>query len=163
MSDPVDDAPPPTFELAQLNIGRLLAPVDTPTIAGFVELLGPINALAEASPGFRWRLVGDGDDATDIRVFDDDLMIINLTVWESLESLRAFAYESRHVDVLRRRREWFEKLVEATLVLWWIPAGHRPTPAEAIDRLERLRELGPTHEAFTFRASFDPPNGDPTA
>ena len=148
----------PSFELAQLNIGRLLAPVAAPEIAAFVELLGPINALAESSPGFRWRLIGEGDDATDIQLFDDDLIIVNMSVWASLEELRAFAYDSRHVDVLRRRREWFERHVEAHLVLWWVPLGHRPTTAEAIERLEHLRANGPTADAFTFRAPFGPPD-----
>ncbi len=149
-----------SYELAQLNIGRLVAPVDAPAIAGFVALLEPINALAEASPGFRWRLVGDGGNATDVRVFDDDLVIVNLTVWASLEDLRAFAYDSRHVEVLRRRREWFERPAEAHLVLWWVPTGHRPSTTEAVERLELLRRLGPTPDAFTFRAPFDPPRPD---
>jgi hypothetical protein len=147
----------PAFHLAQLNIGRLLAPIDDPRIAGFVEQLTPVNALAESSPGYVWRLQTDDGDATSIHAFDDDLMIVNLTVWESIEALRAFTYTTRHVDVLRRRREWFERLMEAHMVLWWIPAGTRPTVAQAIERLDLLRRDGSTEAAFTFRAPFPAP------
>jgi Domain of unknown function (DUF3291) len=146
------------FNLAQLNIGRLLAPIDDPRIAGFVEQLVPVNALAESSPGYVWRLQSDTGDATSIHAFDDELMIVNLTVWESIESLRTFTYTSRHVDVLRRRRAWFERLVQAHMVLWWIPAGTLPTLTEAIDRLDTLRRDGPTDIAFTFRAPFPAPD-----
>lgn len=152
-----------TFHLAQLNIGRLLAPIDDPRIAGFVESLAPVNALAEASPGYVWRLQTADGDATSIHVFDDELMIVNLTVWESIEALRAFTYGTRHVDVLRRRREWFERLTEAHMVLWWIPAGTLPTPSEAIERLDVLRREGPTAAAFTFRAPFPAPASPPAA
>jgi heme-degrading monooxygenase HmoA len=145
------------FHLAQLNIGRLLAPIDDARIAGFVEQLAPINALAEGSPGYIWRLQSSEGDATSIRAFDDELMIVNLTVWESLEALRAFTYTTAHVDVLRGRRDWFERLSEAHLVLWWIPAGTLPTLGEAIGRLDTLRRDGPTDIAFTFRAPFPAP------
>ena len=143
------------MELAQLNIGRLVAPVNSIPIADFVALLEPINRLADGSPGFIWRLATAEGNATAIRPFDDDLMIVNLSVWASLEELRAFAYDSAHVDVLRRRREWFERPVAAHLVLWWVPAGHRPTVEEALARLERLRAEGPTPAAFTLRTPFD--------
>jgi hypothetical protein len=151
---------PRGFELAQVNVARLRAPLDAPEIADFVALLRPINELAERSPGYVWRLTGDGADATDIRAFDDDLIIMNLSVWESLEALRAFTYDTRHVAVLRRRLEWFERAVEAYVAMWWIEAGTHPTVAEAIDRLERLRALGPTPEAFSFRQPFGPPDGE---
>ena len=143
------------MQLATLNVGRLLAPLDSPAIAGFVAQLEPINRLADASPGFVWRLMTDAGDATSIRPFDDDLILVNLAVWESLESLRAFVYSSDHVEVLGERRAWFERMASPHLVLWWVEPGHIPTVAEAVDRLERLRRDGPTPAAFTFRAPFE--------
>jgi len=142
------------MQLATLNVGRLLAPLDSPRIAEFVAQLEPINRLADGSPGFVWRLMTDAGDATSIRPFDDDLILVNLAVWESLESLRVFVYDSAHVDVLRQRREWFERLATAHMVLWWVEPGHLPTVTEAVDRLERLRRDGPTPAAFTFRTPF---------
>ena len=153
------------WHLAQLNIGRMVAPTSAPEIAEFMAALDPINALAEAAPGFVWRLQTEAGNATDIHAFaDDELLRLNMSVWESVESLRAFTYSSAHTGVLRRRREWFERLGEAHLVLWWVPAGHIPTVTEAIARLERLRRDGPTPAAFTFRAPFKPGDvapGDP--
>jgi hypothetical protein len=152
-----------SVELAQVNVARLLAPLDSPQIAEFVALLEPINRLGDGSPGFIWRLATSEGDATAIRPFDDDMILVNLTVWDSLESLRAFAYTSNHVSVLRRRREWFERLATAHLALWWVAAGHRPSVQEAHDRLERLRRDGPTPAAFTFRTPFEPDAADPGA
>ena len=123
--------------------------------------LDPINALADAAPGFVWRLQTDAGNATDVHAFDDPLLLLNMSVWESIESLRAFTYTTAHTGVLRRRGEWFHKLAEAHLVLWWIPAGHIPTTAEAIGRLETLRRDGPTPAAFTFRVPFAPDAADP--
>ena len=151
------------WQLAQLNIGRMVAPTTAPEVADFVEALQPINALAEAAPGFVWRLQTDAGNATDIHAFDDDLLLLNMSVWESIETLRAFTYTTAHTDVLRRRREWFERLEAAHLVLWWIPAGHVPTIAEALDRLETLRRDGPTAAAFTFRVPFGPEEALPGA
>ena len=145
------------WRLAQVNIGRLKAPIDAPEIKDFVDNLARINALAEAQPGFVWRLVGEGGDATDIRAFDDPDMAINLSVWEALEPLAAFVYRTAHRDVMRRRREWFHEM-DVYMVLWWVPAGHRPTPAEARDRLETLERLGPTPQAFTFKTPFPAPD-----
>jgi hypothetical protein len=150
----------PGHHLAQVNIARLLAPLDSPELAGFVANLERINALADGSQGFVWRLQADGGDATSIRAFDDDWLLVNMSVWESLESLRDFVYNSRHVEVLRRRREWFERLADVHLALWWLPAGELPTLDEAKRRLETIRRLGPTPEAFTFRAPFEPPAGN---
>jgi Domain of unknown function (DUF3291) len=144
------------WHLAQLNIGRMVAPIDAPEVADFVANLEPINALADRSTGFVWRLQTDAGNATGIHAFDDELLLLNMSVWESIETLRAFAYTSAHTGVLRRRAEWFERLAEAHLVLWWVPAGHIPTVAEAIDRLEMLRRDGPTPAAFTFREPFEP-------
>jgi hypothetical protein len=152
------------WHLAQLNVGRLLAPVESPAIARFVAQLEPINALADADPGMVWRLQTETGNATAIRPTDDDLFLINMSVWTSIEALRAFTYTTAHVQVLRDRREWFEKLATAHLVLWWVPAGHIPSVEEALDRLGRLRHEGPTPAAFTFRTPFEPGSegpGDP--
>lgn len=146
------------WHLAQLNIGVLRAPVDSPQLAGFVEMLDPINALADRTPGFVWRLQTEDGNATAIRPFEDERIAVNLSVWASLEALGEFVYASSHLDVLRRRREWFERMREAYLVLWWIPAGTVPTVEEAKRRLELLRERGPSPEAFTFREPFPPPD-----
>ena len=145
------------YELAQLNIGTIKAPMDSPVMAGFASNLDRINTLAEATPGFIWRLQTDEGDATSIRPFDNENMLVNMSVWRDLESLNQYVYNSAHVELMRRRREWFERMSEAFLVLWWVPSGHRPSVAEAISRLELLRTKGPTPEAFTFRNAFPPP------
>ncbi len=146
--------------LAEINIGRLRAPVDDPMIADFVANLDRINALADASPGFVWRLTGDGNNATDIQPDPSDpLMALNMSVWESPQALGAFVYRSDHQPVMRRRVEWFEKL-ELYMALWWVPAGHRPTVAEGWGKIQTLRRLGPTPEAFTFKTIFPPPGAD---
>jgi hypothetical protein len=146
--------------VAQLNVGRLRAPIDDPMIEDFRSNLGPINALAEASPGYVWRLQDDSGDATGIKAFDDDLEILNLTVWESIEALADFTYRSGHVEFLRRRREFFEPPIEPILCLWWIPEGTVPTVEEAIARLAQLRAHGPTPTAFTFGHRFEPGGDD---
>jgi hypothetical protein len=143
--------------LAQLNVGRMLAPLDSAQLAPFVEALEPVNALADGAPGFVWRLQTEDGDATAIRPYDDDLMIVNMSVWESVEALAEFVYRSDHLGIMRRRREFFEKMAEAFTVLWWVPAGHRPSVAEAKQRLELLRRSGPTPQAFTFRTAFPAP------
>ena len=145
------------FQLAQVNVGRLRAPLDSPDIAEFVALLAPVNDLADASPGFVWRLQTAAGNATDIKAFDDELMIVNMSVWRTLEDLRNFVYRSEHVDVLRRRRDWFEKMTEFHFALWWLPTGRLPTVDEALWRVELIRANGPTAEAFTFRTPFGPP------
>ena len=150
----------PHFHLAQLNIGRLRAPMDDPIMAGFKKQLDPINALADASPGFVWRLQTDEGNATSIRPYaDDDRMAVNLSVWESLDALQQFVYKTAHSGPLRDRKQWFEPIDGPILVLWWIPAGHIPTIAEAMERLEQLKQLGPTSDAFTFRTPFPQPQG----
>ena len=146
----------PTFHLAQINIGRILAPLDGPELRPFVDNLDRINALAEQSPGFVWRLTGEGDNATDIHAFDDPTMLMNMSVWTDLASLGAYVYRSDHIEIMRRRREFFETPTEAIMALWWVPAGTVPTIAEGIARLERLRRNGPTPHAFTFRQPFPP-------
>ena len=149
------------WHLAQLNVGRLLAPLESETLAGFVAALEPINALADGHPGFVWRLQTDAGDATSIRPTEDDLFLINMSVWSSLETLRAFVYTTAHVQVLRQRRAWFEQLATSHMVLWWVPAGHIPTIEEGLSQLDRLRQDGPTPAAFTFRAPFEPQASDP--
>jgi heme-degrading monooxygenase HmoA len=145
--------------LAQVNLATLRAPLDGPELAQFVARLEPINALADASPGFVWRLQTEDGDATAIRPFDDDRIMVNLSVWESFEALRAFVYASRHLEVMRHRRAWFHRMADPYLALWWVPAGTIPTVAEARERLELLARLGPTAEAFTFRSPFPAPAG----
>ncbi len=141
-------------QLVQANVARLLAPLDSPQLADFVAALEPINELADRSPGFVWRLQTEDGDATSIRAFDDDMLIVNMSVWESAEALADFTYRSGHLAVMRRRREWFEAMAEAHLVLWWVPAGHIPDVDEAKQRLDLLRRTGPSPAAFTFRVMF---------
>jgi Domain of unknown function (DUF3291) len=147
------------FHLAQVNIGRFVAPIDDPVMEGFRAQLDPINALADSSPGFVWRLQTEAGNATAIRPFDgDNRMAINMSVWISFEALQTYVYRSAHVGPLRDRRRWFESIEGPILALWWIPAGHIPTIAEALDRLVHLKEHGPTRHAFTFRAPFPAPD-----
>jgi hypothetical protein len=145
------------YQLAQLNIATMKESLESPSMADFVANLGRINALAETAPGFVWRLKDEEGDATAIRPFGEQVLV-NMSVWESVEALGAYAFRSAHVDILRRRREWFERMDEAYAVLWWVPRGHRPSVAEGSDRLSRLRELGPTALAFTFRNAFAAPD-----
>jgi heme-degrading monooxygenase HmoA len=145
------------YYLAQVNVARMLAPLDEPLMAEFVAQLGPVNALADRSPGFVWRLQTEGGDATSVRAYDDDLIIVNMSVWESLEALTAFVYASAHRPVMRRRREWFSRFDGPYMALWWAPAGHIPSVEEARDRLDHLRDHGPTPFAFTFRQAFPAP------
>jgi hypothetical protein len=142
-------------DLAQLNIGRLLAATDSPIVAEFMEALDEVNALAERSPGFVWRFQTEEGNATAERPFPDDTILVNFSTWESIETLSDYVYRTVHADYLRRRRQWFERLDEVGIVLWWVPAGHRPTAVEAIERLEYLKQHGPTPYAFTFRHRFD--------
>lgn len=143
------------YELAQVNIARLRAPL-TPLLKDFVDSLDPVNADADAADGFVWRLQSDEGDATAIPVFDDPWLIVNMSVWRDPDALTAFMYQGRHREMLSRRREWFERVEEAMTALWWVPAGHRPAVAEAEDRLLHLRAHGPTPYAFTLRTSFPP-------
>ena len=151
------------YHLAQVNIGRFRRPVEDPANADFVSALDHVNALAEASTGFVWRLTGEGNNATDLKAFDDPNMAINMSVWESLEALAAFVYRNLdHRGVMRRRREWFEE-IPVYMALWWVPAGTTPGIAEAKARLALLETLGPTSEAFTFKQPFAAPSGDDVA
>ena len=145
------------WHIAQLNVGRTVAPPGSPELADFMAALDRINALAESSPGFVWRLQSDSGNATDILVSDDPQSLVNMSVWSSVESLFDYVYRSAHTDVMKRRREWFEKPTEAYQVLWWIPAGHIPSVEEALERLAHLRREGPTLHAFTFSRRYPPP------
>ena len=151
------------YELAQLNVAVMREPLESPGMADFVANLDRINALAERSPGFVWRLQTEDGDATGIRAFGDDRLIVNMSVWRSLESLREFVYRSGHADVMRRRKEWFESMPQLISALWWIPAGSTPTLAEAEARLEHLRQHGPSATAFTFKDPFPAPAGVPSS
>lgn len=140
------------MHLAQLNISRMDAPsIDHPLMADFVAQLDTINALAEASDGFIWRLKSDSGNATDIKAFDDERIIVNMSVWESSEKLQAFVFKSMHTDVMKDRRKWFEKPLELTTVLWWVPVGHQPTLTEAKEKLTRLNRDGSGPDAFSIQ------------
>jgi len=145
------------WHLAQLNIARALAPLDNRLLADFMSALDDVNALAESSPGFVWRLKAEHGNATSIRVNDDPRLIVNMSVWESVEALFDFAYRSDHTRIMARRREWFEKPSGAYMVLWWVPSGYRPDLDEVLLRLQRLDREGPTAQAFTFKVRFPAP------
>jgi hypothetical protein len=142
------------YHLAQFNVATVRFPLDDPRMADFVAMLEPVNALADGTPGFVWRLVEEGEsDATGMRPAGEDV-IVNFSVWESSEALWDFVYRSPHLETMRRRREWFQRHADMHLVMWWIPAGHVPTVAEALERLALLRAGGPSPRAFTFSSSF---------
>ena len=142
----------PDWHLAELNVARLRQPLDHPDTAEFVAALDTINALAESSPGFVWRLTDEtGQSSSYVRADDDPLVIINLSVWESPEHLHDFVFHTAHTPFLRRRREWFDRMSQAVLVCWWVPTGHVPTVDESLDRLARLRREGVSDGAFTLR------------
>jgi hypothetical protein len=145
------------YHLAQINIGRMLAPIDDPLMAEFVAQLPAINALADASPGFVWRLQTEAGDATSVKIYDDDKVIVNMSVWESIESLREYAYRSQHTGVMKYRTKWFEKFDGPYMALWWIPAGHVPSPQEGKERLDHLRKHGVSSYAFSFKNVFPAP------
>lgn len=146
------------WHIAQLNVGTTVAPLESPELADFVAALDGVNALAEASPGFVWRLKSESGNATDIRAGDDPNFIVNMSVWQSVEALFAFVYRSAHTKVMGRRRDWFARPDRAYQVLWWVPAGHEPSVEEALARLEHLRWQGPTPQAFTFKDRYPAPD-----
>lgn len=149
--------PAKKFHLAQFNIARLIAPLDDPQIAGFVAQLEILNTLAEDSPGFVWRLAGDNGNSTNIRTYDDERILVNMSVWESIEALFEYTYRSDHVGAFRDRRQWFEPLPTPYLVMWWVPAGVIPTALSGKHKLEYLAQHGPSPQAFTFKKRFPPP------
>ena len=145
------------YQLAELNVAALKAPLDSPELKDFVDNLDRINALAEATPGFVWRLKGDGNDATSLRPLGDNV-IVNLSTWRDVDSLRHYVYKTAHVEILKRKREWFTRMADAYMTLWWVPEGHQPPVAEAVARLQHLRAHGATAEAFTFGEAFSAPD-----
>ena len=146
------------WHLAELNVATLRKPMEHPDTADFADNLDPVNEQAEAAPGFVWRLQDESGNATGFKRDGDPLRILNLSVWDSIDSLRAFMFGGDHVSFMRRRREWFEKPTEPHFVMWWVPAGHEPTIEEAEERLARLQAEGPSRHAFTFTPTFDPPD-----
>jgi heme-degrading monooxygenase HmoA len=153
------------YVLAQVNIGRLRAPLDSPVLADFVAALDPVNSAADTAPGFVWRLQTEDGNATAVRAFQWDQagsagVIVNMSVWESVEALAAFVYSDVHRPVLRRRRQWFVPMAEAYTALWWIPRGSAATTLDAEERVRHLRAHGPTPHAFTFREHFPSPDAD---
>jgi Domain of unknown function (DUF3291) len=145
------------YELAQLNIALLKAPLDSPVLSDFIANLDRINELAENSPGYVWRLKTEDGNATTLRPFGEEYLV-NLSTWQDIDSLYNYVYKSAHADVMKRRKEWFEHMREAYTVLWWVPEGHCPTSAEAKSRLHQLQELGPSPDAFTFKKPFASPD-----
>lgn len=143
--------------LAQVNIAKAVAPLEDPAMQGFVEQLDAINQLAENSPGFLWRLKTDTGDATSIQLYDDPAIITNISLWRSLDDLKAYVYKGDHLAALREKKQWFSPLNGPSLALWWVPVGHTPTEAEGKRALQELAEYGPTNDAFTFARPFPPP------
>ena len=142
------------MQIAQINIARMLAPLEDPIMEGFVNNLERINQLADAHPGFVWRLQGEEDNATAIRIFEDDYLIINMSVWASLETLQHYVYKTVHAEFIRRKKEWFSKMDKMHMALWWVEDGHQPSPLEGRQRLEYLQAHGPSEKAFTFAKPF---------
>jgi hypothetical protein len=142
------------MHIAQMNVATILYETDDPRMADFMNNLDRVNALAEASPGFVWRLTGDGNNATDIRPAENPLFLVNMSVWSSIAALFDFVYRSDHRGFMLRRREWFDKPEGPYQVLWWVPEGHIPTVEEGLARLRHLTEHGPTPHAFTFKTVF---------
>ncbi|MDH3222303.1 MAG: DUF3291 domain-containing protein [Gemmatimonadota bacterium] len=150
------------YDLAQVNIARAVAPLDDAVMSGFVDQLEYINSVAERSPGFVWRLQTEDGDSTAIRAFEDPLIIVNMSVWASIEALYRYVFRSDHLGPVRDRRAWFQRVDRAHSVLWWVPNGHRPSLEEAKSRLEMLDRDGPGPLAFTFARAFDP-DGNPVS
>jgi hypothetical protein len=144
------------FHIAQVNIGRIRGSLDDPLMAGFVGRLNEINALADRSPGFVWRLQTPEGNATYLRPFEDDRILINMSVWETVEALKHYVYHTAHAELLRQRQAWFEQFAGVYVALWWVPVGHLPGIDEAKKHLAYLHAHGPTEFAFTFKTVFPP-------
>jgi hypothetical protein len=149
------------FHLAQINIAQALDSMESETMKGFVDRLDEINALAEVSPGFVWRLQTEEGDATAIQAFDDPMLIVNMSVWKDIESLKNYVYKSTHVELIRDRDAWFQKIKNVNQVLWWVPAGHTPSVQEGKEKLALLQEVGANQEAFTFAKPCFQPTSTP--
>ncbi len=142
-----------SFELAQVNVSRLLAPLQSPQLAPFMAALNEVNAEGDAASGFLWRLQTEDGNATAVKAFGWDVagshgVIVNLTTWQSVEALAGFVFYGRHLEIMRQRRQWFHQAAEATTALWWVPSGHRPSTDEAEDRVRQLRGHGPSAGSF---------------
>ncbi len=149
-----------SYQLAQFNIAQFRRPMEHPDNAVFINNIDRVNTVAETQPGFIWRLVGEGgpDNAQDVKAYEDTDTVVNMSVWEDQQALENFVFRNEnHLSIMRRRREWFDK-IDVYIVLWWVKAGHQPTVEEAKERLQQLRDKGPTVNAFTFRSSFPAPN-----
>ena len=142
------------YQLAQINIAKARAAMDSEVMKGFVDRLDEINALADEAPGFVWRLQTEEGDATAIQAFEDPDLIVNMSVWDGIDSLKNYVYKSLHVELIRDRDAWFSKIAESHQVLWWVPRGHIPTVEEGKERLKLLNASGPTEQAFTFAKAF---------
>ncbi len=145
------------YHLAQINIALAKAEMDTEIMEGFVSRLDEINETADRAEGFIWRLQSEEGDSTAIRAFDEPLLLVNMSVWDSIEALKFFVYKSVHVELIRDRQAWFHKFVDAHQALWWIPAGHIPTIEEAKEKLEAIQKNGPTSLAFHYGKPFAKP------
>ncbi len=148
------------YHLAQINIAKARDAMDSETMKGFVDRLDEINTLADKASGFIWRLQTADGDATSIQAFEDPTLIVNMSVWEDIDSLRNYVYKSIHVELVRDRDAWFSKMLQAHQALWWVPAGHTPCVEEGKNRLQHIEENGPTEHAFTFAKSFAAPNDE---
>jgi hypothetical protein len=147
------------YQLAEINIGRIKGVnINDPIMKEFVDNLDSVNQLAESSEGFVWRLKDDSNNATNLNPFDDEQVIINISVWESVEALEKFTFKTFHTDFLKRRKEWFQQLGKAYFAMWWIPKGQYPTMEEAIAKLDFLQQNGASEQVFTFREKFDKPS-----
>jgi hypothetical protein len=145
-----------SHDLAQVNVMRLRAPLESPELAAFMAALDPINALADQAPGFVWRLQNAYGNATSLRILDDASLLVNMSTWRSLEALSTYVYRTDHTGIMRRRREFALPIAEATVALWWVARGHQPTVPEAEERLRHLRAHGPTPFAFGIKTPFPP-------
>ncbi len=150
----------PSYHLAQMNIARALAPMDSPQLVDFVGQLDAVNTLADAAPGFVWRYQTEDGNATATRPYDDDRILVNMSVWATPEALHDYVYRTAHAAVMARRREWFSRMADAFMVLWWVPAGHHPSVQEGVERLEQLRRDGATALAFTFKQLYPAPGAN---
>jgi hypothetical protein len=149
------------MHIAQMNVGTALYDLTDPGMADFMGNLDRVNALADAAPGFVWRLTGEGNNATDVKSSDDPRFIVNMSVWATIEALFDYVYRSDHRGVTVRRREWFAKPEGPYMVLWWVREAHIPTVEEGLARLRHLAEQGPTPHAFTFKTVFPEAAADP--
>ena len=144
------------WQIAQLNTAHMLAPAESPQLAEFFANLDRINALADQASGFVWRLQDEEGSATNFRPFGAD-ELVNMSVWVDIESLRNYVYRSAHIEIMAKRKQWFEISREAYSVLWWIPVGTLPTMEQAQEKLDLLKMKGPGPEAFTFKDAFPSP------